>query len=640
MTRSARLRSKVGQLMSVAQQLSSAPSATVKHLCDQILGLPEEQVDYCTNASCLNNDGVPLQLCLSADRQGTKLRLIGDPGVHIEDLESRYQSAQTSLDRCLDGSDLMALSPLVTSTLAQFIPDCPIARSHYHQGFMWLALSPDQPGMAFYLETSPLGKGVWETVRAWLVAVLPSVEIASGVIAKLQDHCVVVSVGLEGHDFDHCRAKVYFRLAESIALDQLGIDQLIQSEMMEFLQLAMGDFGVDREGLVMSIGFSVNRGDLIDVKIDLCGHCLAYTNSEWLDVIEGLTQRFGLKPLQLDDVLLHHSVEVAFIGLGLDRNLQPRLNVYLKATDPQGFPTQTEIVAAIADGVRYLCELQQENGAWVDYPQLPVGASDQWVTAYVGYALAQQGTQPAWAAAQRGGRWLSTERTYPAGWGYNAMTGPDADSTAMTLSLLRELDWPIAPEDQAFLRGCWRSAGGLATYDHGPGAWGDVHWDVTPIGYLGLTETDQQALRESFLKGLWHNRMEDGMWRAYWWRQPYYSTWLTLEVLIRLDLPEPNLPRHLPAQPIAVDNPFDLSCLIGIEFCRGKPLAQLGRYLRSLLSWQSQDGRWAGHPNLRVTDPTCHNPWERSQGEYYSDQAATITTATVLRVLTNLLPIM
>jgi hypothetical protein len=228
------------------------------------------------------------------------------------------------------------------------------------------------------------------------------------------------------------------------------------------------------------------------------------------------------------------------------------------------------------------------------------------------------------------------DRTYPAGWGYNGRTGPDADSTAMTVALLDTLGAEVPAGDRAFLRRQWRPEGGMATYE-GPQAWGHAHWDVTPWGYLGLGPGGREELRQSFERGLHANRTPDGLWRAYWWRRPFYSTFLTLEVLSELGLPEPALPVQAPTGPVEIDNAFDLACWIGIQHFRGAPPERMGRYLRALLAMQRPDGRWPGHPNLRVTDETCEAPWEKPVGDYYLDEAATITTATVLRVLSHVL---
>lgn len=638
--RGARLTQKTRHLALVAQDLSSAPEGALSSLCQKVLAVSEDSEDYLIGASCLNNDGVPLQLCLSSGSQKTTLRLIGDPGAHLVGIEARYRCAWDALRSCLVSRGATALSELAKNTLDRLIPCTEEERSRYRHGFVWIAVSPDHAGLAFYVEAAPLGQmGGWAVAKEWLNGILPSTRLADEVLAKLREHCVVASMGLEGSEPRNCRAKIYFRLARPMPLDRLGLDLLRSEEVIRFLHLAMGRFGVNLDGLVMSVGFSVETGKFVDVKVDLCGHCLDYESNEWPDIIDRLVRQFGLASLPLSDVLTHRTCEVAFIGFGLDLARKPRLNVYLKAADLQDTPTRDEVEAALEDGVRYLCALQQDDGHWSDY-RLPVGVCDQWITAYVGLALAQYGQRvgcpSALAAARRGAEWLCTTRCYPAGWGYNAITGPDSDSTAMSLGLLRELGQPIRSEDQAFLRRQWRPEGGLATYD-GPDAWGCVHWDVTPWGYLGLSTEDQHTLRDSFLHGLYANHMVDGMWRAYWWRNPYYSTFLTLEVLDELGLPEPDLSRSTPAGPLKVDNPFDLGCLIGVKCLRSEGIERLGPHLRALLAWQEADGRWPGHPNLRVTDPSCYTPWEEPVGDYYADEAATITTATIVRVLTRVL---
>jgi hypothetical protein len=150
-----------------------------------------------------------------------------------------------------------------------------------------------------------------------------------------------------------------------------------------------------------------------------------------------------------------------------------------------------------------------------------------------------------------------------------------------------------------------------------------------------MRAADQVRLRGDFLRGLAASRMADGMWRAYWWRTPCYSTFVTLEALEALGLAEPA--GAAAARPTEVDNAFDLGCMIGVGLLRGRREADLGAHLRTLLAWQQPDGRWPGHANLRVTDDACYAPWETPVGTCYVDEAATITTATIMRVLTRLL---
>lgn len=636
---SARLGRKTRSLIQAAKDLSCAPEGAVSSLCHQVLFISEDSEDYLPGASCLNSDGAPLQLCISADKKRSDLRIIGDPGANLPGIEDRYRSSYEALLSCLESCDSKEILETAKITFQRLLPSEEEGRSFYRNGFLWIGASPDRAGAAFYLEAAPLGRiRGWQEAEQWLHEILPSDGPAKTAIARLRDLGVIASMGLEGSAIENSRAKIYFRLVRSASLCQLGLDPLVSEEVAHFLRIAMDRSGLDLSGLVLSVGFSLKTGELVDAKIDLCGHCLAHSKSKWLEIIRQLSDRFDLAPIPLSKALVEHNCEIAFLGFGLDKSRNSRLNVYLKASDPYGSLASGEIEAAIKDGAGYLCSIQRDNGSWCDYT-LPVGICDQWITAYVGLSLAryahQTGSSVFRKAAENGAAWLCRDRSYSAGWGYNGVTGPDADSTAISLQLLQELGLSIRPEDQAFLLRHWRMEGGMATYDRDD-AWGTAHWDVTPLGYLGLNNGDRHRLRNIFLKGLEASRMSTGMWRAYWWRNPFYSTFVTLETLDKLCLKEPEFTADTSLKPIKVDNAFDLACLIGIKTLRSASFEDISPLLCKLLSWQRADGRWPGHPNLRVTDPSCYEPWVKPSGIYYTDEAATITTATVIRILSLL----
>jgi hypothetical protein len=627
-----RLARNVRRLIAAAEALAPGV-AGLDDACREILAAGGGE-DFHVGASGLDNDGTPLQLCVSASRRRAALRIIGDPGGNIDDIAARHRVAGAALHRALRQHGAAALAPLAEDMLTRLVP---APGPDYRHGTLWIGITPGAPGVAAYAELAPLGAaGAWDAVAAWLAATLPDAHAAAAIIERLRPHCIAASAGLEGVSLRDVRAKVYFRLARPMALADCGLDLLGSETVTDFLRLAMGEFGVDQDGVVLCVGFDVASGALADVKVDLCGHCLAYARAAWPGVVERIARRLALAPIALEAALMRHDCDVAFIGLGLDVAGEPRLNVYLKPGQPVRAPERPELSAALADAAGYLAAIQHTDGYWTDY-RLPVGTCDQWVTGYVGLALARYGRRcgdaTALAAARRAAHWLTHARTYAAGWGYNGATGPDADSTAACLGLLQELGLPCAPADQDFLRAHWRGPDGLATYE-GPGAWGCGHWDVTPLGYLAMRGDDQARLRDDFLGGLAASRMADGMWRAYWWRAPCYSTFVTLEALEALELAEP--PGTAPSRPIEIDNAFDLGCMIGVGLLRGRREAELGAHLRTLLAWQRPDGRWPGHANLRVTDDACYAPWETPVGTYYVDEAGTITTATIVRVLTRL----
>jgi hypothetical protein len=635
---SARIGQKARRLISLAEQLAGKPGR-VADCCYQLLGADGSVRGFFPGASCLNNDGSPLQLCLTSGHKGIALRAIGDPGAFYSSTEERYSSSIQTLLSVIESNDALELTPLAKETIALLIPQACEERNAYKQGFVWIAASPDQPGIAFYLEMAWLGlENAWRAVERWLAHVLPSPDAARRRVKTLSRHCVVASAGLEGSTVANTRAKIYFRLLKAIGLGALEVDMFSSKEMKDFLSIAMGSYEVDREGLVMSVGFSLLTGELADAKIDLCGHCLTHTPGEWSSVVRHITRRFSLAPLDTDPVLESGEYQVAFIGLGLTTDYQPRLNLYAKHNAPTGAPELDELRSALADAVGYLQSIQNQDGSWSDF-HLPVGASDQWVTACAALALAQCGETSCSsdvAAAVKGATWLSENRTYKAGWGYNGATGPDSDSTAIAIALFDELGMSVPEQDRAFLRNHWRDGDGIATFD-GPEAWGAGHWDVTPWGYHGMLPEDRELYRQRFLLALWNNRMGNGFWRAYWWRNPYYSTFVTLEVLERLGIPEPEAALDESAPSIHVDNPFDLGCYIGIESLRDPSDHRIGGHLRALLNWQEGDGRWPCAANLRVTDHQCYAPWDSPEGAYYEDRQSVLTTATIARILSRIL---
>lgn len=635
MIRSARIGQKARRLISLAEELAGEPGR-MADCCYQLLGADDSVEGFFPEVSCLNNDGTPLQLCLTSGPKGIALRAIGDPGAFYNSIEERYSSSIQTLLHVIETNDAKGLTQLAKKTIALLIPQASEQRNAYKQGFVWIAASPDQPGIAFYLEMGPLAlECAWLAVEEWLAHVLPSSNAARRIVKTLSRHCVVASAGLEGSTVENTRAKIYFRLLKAIGLGALDVDIFSSKEMKDFLSLAMGSYEVDQEGLVMSVGFSLLTGALADAKVDLCGHCLTHTPEEWSSTVRRITHRFSLAPLDTDPVLKSGEYQVAFIGLGLTTDYQPRINLYAKHNASMDTPESDELRSALADAVGYLQSIQNQDGSWSDF-HLPVGVSDQWVTAYAAHALAQCEETSCRNTAAAAATWLSENRTYDAGWGYNGATGADSDSTAITIALLDELGMSVPEQDRIFLRNHWRDGDGIATYD-GPEAWGAGHWDVTPWGYHGMLPEDQQLYRERFLLALWNSRMGNGFWRTYWWKNPYYSTFVTLEVLQRLGIPEPEVMFDKSVPSIHIDNPFDLGCYIGIESLRDPSDYRIGGHLRTLLNWQQGDGRWRCAANLRVTEQQCYAPWDRPEGAYYEDQKSVLTTATIARVLSRII---
>ena len=286
---------------------------------------------------------------------------------------------------------------------------------------------------------------------------------------------------------------------------------------------------------------------------------------------------------------------------------------------------------AIAAAIGYLMCRQDTDGHWEDY-DLPTGRSDAWVTAYVGLALAHAAPdQPeAGRAARRAASWLARTRPYPAGWGYNDRTGPDADSTAYALLLLRAAGLAGRDDDEEWLLSLWRPGEGFATYP-GPEGWALAHPDVTPVGYCALSAASRARLRAELAQALRRSRDSDGTWPAYWWRTRHASTYMNGSLARWFGL-LPARPVVLPGGDRAVESAFDLAFVTANARLAGQDVAHTD-LLELLLKLQGAEGHWPGGPNLRVTRHDARDPWDAPEGELYADTAHLITTASVLRVL-------
>lgn len=293
---------------------------------------------------------------------------------------------------------------------------------------------------------------------------------------------------------------------------------------------------------------------------------------------------------------------------------------------------------AIAAASNYLLAFQRSDGRWEEF-ELPVGPSDAWVTGYIGLALAQAGRQCedrcAWLGGLRAAEWLRDNRPYAAGWGYNASTGPDADSTAYAIRLLKQVQQKVEASDEEWLLARWVPGQGFATYDRSDN-WGIGHPDVTPVVYWALDAQRRAKLRDQLKQSVLAGRDADGTWPAYWWRTRHYSTFLNGLLVRELGIPmDAQHPVVSTEASRAIYSHFDLAYVVA-NAAVGLGMCDVTRALTAeLLKCQRSDGSWAGAPNLRVTRHDGSDPWLRPEGQLFADNGHLFTTASALGVLTT-----
>lgn len=627
------LRASLDGLMAIGAKYASERDFKVRSLGHTLLSARPNGGDF-GGISQLNNDGTPFQLCLSSSQEGIGVRLIVDPAWMLRVPAERFKVSVAALDEACQRAGAVAMRPLCQTMIDVARPDDHKIVDRFTRGFFWIGLGVGRPGVAIYLDTKPYDEGGWELAALWLEKVLPRSVSVRALLSELGKHATLASIGLEGANPVTARAKLYWRLNRPVRLDTLGVDLLRDAAFFSFLARVIGQREMRLSGTVMSIGFDLATGEIEDAKIDLCGHCLMQPTASWVAALDELSAMFGLQRFTVQSELLEGRCEVAFLGLGVDRHERRRLNLYLK---PPGLNRISDLDQRITAAVEYLLDLQQPDGSWHDY-QLPVGRATQWVTAFVGLALAQASVDDrrpeARAGCERAARWLTRTRTYSAGWGYNEKTGVDADSTGLALRLLRAVGHPVEPRDEQRLLAQWREGGGFATYD-GPGYWGVAHPCVTAVAFMALTSEDRCRLSSELDQYLRRVKRSDGIWPAYWWRTHFYSTYHHMTLLRTLGLSgsfaDPVGELVIPKDATA----FDLAYAVGIEHLRAPSSPLASELLAQLLKRQLPDGSWCGDYNLRVTDPGCTKPWVDPQGQLYRDLFGTITTASAIMVLSE-----
>ena len=261
------------------------------------------------------------------------------------------------------------------------------------------------------------------------------------------------------------------------------------------------------------------------------------------------------------------------------------------------------------------------------------------MTAFVTAHLASSGARdPALHSARQ---WLVGQRFAGSGWGYGGEVPADADSTAWCLIALGGsglLDGEARGEAADFLA-AHQTAAGTATYledgrirdyiradaDLSLEGWTNAHDDVTAAALLAdVPPRGSEAAREALAR-LLRRQSGAGLWDAYWWRGPWYTTALLLRALDQAGLRPPadvgrRIVHALEREKLAdggfglgaSGDPDPFTTALALEcHCR---LARLGmdeareRTLAALLALQGPDGSWPGAYVLRIPAPDVVEP--------------------------------
>lgn len=315
-----------------------------------------------------------------------------------------------------------------------------------------------------------------------------------------------------------------------------------------------------------------------------------------------------------------------------------RMAPTLPAQPPRSLPNRTAIARAAA----FLLAEREQDGFWRDF-RLVNGASDEWVTAFVGYSLiASDVPMPADLLGATTEALLRRQRG-DGGWGYNAISPADADSTAWVVKFLRAAGHHGSEikRGEAFLRAHGQPDGGIATYapstrimfagssdpmdDSG---WRSPHACVAAnvAGVIGEPAT-------TWLLG---EQSADGSWASYWWRTDYFATALSLDALSEHPLADGARAQVLAwarQRECDATSVFDRAWLLYM-LARLGAREGAGRIAHMLTVAQRSDGSWDSGAHMLFPHPSEHR--RRDDAPIVIDDRRVFTASAALLALSQM----
>jgi hypothetical protein len=324
------------EFLRLASQVAGIPLEESERLANNLL--PVRNTDFWN--STLNNDGSPLQICVSlrSDKAKPSVRLIVDPGSGIAEEEDRRHRTSRAIERLVDshGSDMRYLC---NSLVESMLPSQPGTCTLIPGSGLWVAADLSGKGMAVYATTKwGANEQRWNRARRWLGDILPETGLMDSVVDRILPRTILVSAGIEGIERHGAIAKLYWRLDGSATFNDLGIPFIENHGLREFFSLVIENQKIPKTGILGSIGFQVGTGRVTSTKLDICCHCVRRTPHDWARVLQYCATYHdpAKTPLSYSNIL--ERSEMAFLGFGLDALARPRLNVYLKPIVARGHP--------------------------------------------------------------------------------------------------------------------------------------------------------------------------------------------------------------------------------------------------------------------------------------------------------------
>lgn len=365
---------------------------------------------------------------------------------------------------------------------------------------------------------------------------------------------------------------------------------------------------------------------------------------------EDFVEKLGPAEINKEKSIFHR-----FVGFGYEPDGSYHLNIYFEpfVNENVGLDrwkssnSVKSITKSISEGILFLIRSQKENGSWVDF-NLPVGASDVWVTSYVLYQLSR--IQNKFRSdllndcIRKALNWLDMTQKKTGGWSYNSVVGEDSDSTSLAILAINGLGRPLKKISRERLLSYVQKDGGVSTYlkDVEHGDWTTSHCDVTPLALIALKELLSEHDFQKSLDFFSKNQKQNGLWPSYWWVTPLYATYFTLLWFQNNNYDVPNKKTLIQTlihfnSSGTFETALYLNCMSMLE---QKTNFKYYDSMILLLNSQLPDGSWPSSPILRVSHQDVNNPWTKiDSGTIYGDVKNILTTSTVVESLVQSLTI-
>lgn len=614
--------------------------------------------------SRINSNGIPFQWSFSfAPNYQESLRFICETGTPYTSCYKRFQYSLLQIDDLNSLLNIPKTSWFKEQALPILMPEVSEWPNHWKSA-LWFAVGANKNGILYkiYLNLN-VGdiRDRWSKVGRLLTVLnrLSSLKEWCAISADVSKNSIPVGIALDVLPNGECgRVKIYFR-SEEVTLSWLArwyratngeaVEPMIR-KLIESYPLT-GTKVYPNQSFFVS--WEAGAHEKATLKTELAITNFNFSEREVVNrtysLMDKLNLQFGEYKKQLALIGYsepYHINEKAhkFVGIGFENDGNFHLNTYVQPmlSQPDLVPRKeknsskrSSLDAVLHNAKNSLFNSLVDEKKWVDY-QLPVGESDIWATANILFQLQNcQLTIEHSHLYTNAQKWLQ-EQVKPTGWGYNASTPSDSDSTSLALlSAIPNEKMAIAILTK--LENHCKSEHGYGTYNSKiyKGHWSFGVDDVSPYVLLA-----QQKFNFNASAGLpdfiCKNQLENGSWCSYWWISNLYATYGYLLYFKAINAKPPRLTALTDyLENYQAEGVFEKALLINCWHLI-EPKKMISQLAENIVDQQGDNGLWNGSALLRLPKDELLEPRNKIEGTtLFKDVNGYLTTAMVIGALSK-----